>query len=202
PRHRFTYNVFTQHRPNGRAAVAVAREGRRPRALELDVAAYAFDVDDLAQQERTPVAKLRHEVAELVAGIGERDRLGAGCDAIARQQRHALGRREVLRIEAELEGERPVELHQPRRADRRRRQPGVEAVGQAGITVVKGSEHGAIVLDLDSRGEDTSPLVGSFSMTKGGAWCKIEKVVPIARRWWGTFLGASTLHIGPPHASA
>jgi hypothetical protein len=36
-------------------------------------------------------------------------------------------------------------------------------------------------LDLDSRGEDTGVALGAFSMTKGSAWGKLKKLVPIAR---------------------
>ena len=96
--------------------------GVGPGALELDVAAHAVAVDDLAEQDGAAVAELRHEVAELVAGIGKRDRLDAMGDAVAREDLHALGARQRLGIEAELAGERGVELDQARRGDRRRRE--------------------------------------------------------------------------------
>ncbi len=76
--HRFADDVFAQHRPQRGAAVAAARERRRAGALELDVAADAVLVDHLAEQDGAAVAQLRHELPELVAGIGHRDRVGAG----------------------------------------------------------------------------------------------------------------------------
>ena len=44
-RHRLADDVLAQHRAERRPAVAAAREGRRARALELDVAALAVAVD-------------------------------------------------------------------------------------------------------------------------------------------------------------
>ena len=76
-RHRLADDVFAQHRTQRRAPVAAARERRRPRAFELDVATDAVAAHDLAQQDGAAIAELRHEVAELVAGIGKRNRLGA-----------------------------------------------------------------------------------------------------------------------------
>ncbi len=49
-RHRFGDDIFPQDRPQRRAPVAAARERRRAGALELDVAAHAMRVDDLAEQ--------------------------------------------------------------------------------------------------------------------------------------------------------
>ena len=48
--------------------------GVRPEPFSCDVAPPAVPVDHLAEQERAPVAELRHEAAELVAGVGLRDR--------------------------------------------------------------------------------------------------------------------------------
>ena len=75
--HRLGHDVFAQHRAQPGAPVAPAGIGRAARALELDVAAPAVAVHHLAQQHRAPVAQLRVEAAELVAGIGLRQRLGA-----------------------------------------------------------------------------------------------------------------------------
>ena len=83
--------------PERGAAVAAARERRRAGALELDVAAHAVAVDDLAEQDRAAVAELRHEMAELVAGIGHRDRLGALGNALAGQDLDALRARRAGR---------------------------------------------------------------------------------------------------------
>ena len=134
--HRLADDVFAQHRAQRGTAVAAARERCRARALELDVAAHARDVDDLAQQYGTAVAQLGHEVAELVAGIGQRDRLRTFGHAIAGQDLDALGRGQEIRVEAQLQRQRAVDPDQLRRGHRRRREPRIEAVGKAGVAVV------------------------------------------------------------------
>ena len=113
-RHRLADDVFAQHRTQRRTAIAAARERRGPRTLELDVAPHARAIDHLAQQDGAAIAELRHEVAELVAGIGERDRLGAGGEAVAGQDLDGLRRRQHVGIEAELAGQRLVDLDQAR----------------------------------------------------------------------------------------
>ena len=72
-----------------------------------------------------------------MAGIGERDRLGTRRHLVAREHGDTLGRGQHLRIEAELQGQRAIELHQPRCGDRRRRQPGIETLRQPRIAVVE-----------------------------------------------------------------
>ncbi len=136
-RHRLADDVFAQHGTQGRPPVAAARERCRPRAFELNVATDAVPAHDLAQQDGAAIAQLRHEVAELVAGIGQRNRLGTRRYAVARQDRHTLRRRQRLGIEAELGGESRVELDQARRRDRCGRKPHVEALRQAGVAVVE-----------------------------------------------------------------
>jgi len=64
--HRFADKVFAQHRPQRCAAVTTAGKGRASRALELDVAANAGAVEDLAHEDRPAIAQLRNETAELV----------------------------------------------------------------------------------------------------------------------------------------
>ena len=136
-RHRLADDVFAQHRAQRRAAVATARERRRARALELDVAPHAGAIDHLAQQDGATVAELRHEVAELMAGIGECDRLRADGNAVAGQDFYCLRRREHLGIEAELPGQRLIDLDQPRGGDRRRIELRIEAFRQPRVAVVE-----------------------------------------------------------------
>ena len=136
-RHRLADEVLAQHRAERRPPVRVARERRRPGALQLDVAA-PLAADHLAEQDRPPVPELGHEIAELVPGIGRGERLGALGHAVAGERRDALGAGEPVGIEAEIERQRPVEPDQPRALDGRRREPGVEAGRQAGIAVVEG----------------------------------------------------------------
>jgi hypothetical protein len=61
--------------PDRGPPVAAAGERRAPRALEVQVAPAAVDVDDLAEQERAAVAEPRREPAELVAGVRLGDRV-------------------------------------------------------------------------------------------------------------------------------
>ena len=69
-------DVLAQDGAHPGAPVAHAREGRGARPLELHVPAPPVGAHDLAQQVRAPVAELRRPAAELVPGIGLRQRLG------------------------------------------------------------------------------------------------------------------------------
>jgi len=100
--------VFAQHRAERGAAIAAARKRRRARALELDVAADTVGVDHLAEQDGAAVTKLGNEVAELVPGIGHRDRVGAVRNPLAGQNLDTLRASKQFRIEAEMERQRPV----------------------------------------------------------------------------------------------
>ena len=146
--HRLADDVFAQHGPKSGTAIAAARERRRPRALELDVATATLRVDDLAQQDGAAVAELRREVAELVAGIGERNRLRARRDAVAGEDRRPGRGRQEAGVEAELGGQPLVQLEQPRRLHRRRIESGVEALGQPRVAVVESkggfAQHGSL----------------------------------------------------------
>ena len=84
-RHGLADDIFAKHRTKRRTSVAVAGKPGRPRPLELDIAPRAIGVDHLADQQRASVAELRDETAELVTGIGERDRLRAVWKSVARQ---------------------------------------------------------------------------------------------------------------------
>ena len=109
-RHGLADDVFAQHRAKGRAPVAAARERRRPGALQLKVATHAMPVDDLAEKNRAPVAELRDEAAELMAGIGGGDRVRALWYALARKDLGTFGRLERIGIDPQIDGKRAVEL--------------------------------------------------------------------------------------------
>ena len=136
--HRLADDVFAQHRAERGAAVAAARKRRRAGALELDVAADAVGVDDFTEQDGAAVPELRHEMAELVAGIGHRDRVGALGNPLAGQDLGPLGAVEQVGIEAEMDRQRPVQLDQARGGDRGRRHPGKKARRQRRIGVLEG----------------------------------------------------------------
>jgi hypothetical protein len=80
----------------------------------VQVAQPALDVGQLAEQQRPAVAETRDEPAELVTGVGLRDRLRAAGHGGADQQAHALGAAQRTRVEAELGGQRVVQYEQAR----------------------------------------------------------------------------------------
>src|ERR1700722_12365925 len=57
------------------------------RTLQLDIATLAVVVYDLAKENCAAVAKLRNEIAELMRGVGHRDRLGAQRNDVAGKHR-------------------------------------------------------------------------------------------------------------------
>ena len=116
--HRLADDVFPQHGAECGAAVAPAGERRPAGPLELDIAADAVRVDDFAEQDGAAIAELRHEMTELVAGIGHRDRVGTVRNAFAGEDFGALRARKQLGVETEMDRQRPVELDQARGGDR------------------------------------------------------------------------------------
>ena len=119
PRHRLADNVFAQDRAERGAAVAAAGKRRRAGPLELDVAADAVRVDHLAEQDGAAVAELGNEMAELVPGIGHCNRVRAFGNAFSSENLGSLPAGEPIRIETEMDRERPVQLDQPGRRDGR-----------------------------------------------------------------------------------
>ena len=93
--HRLADDVLAQHRAERGAAIAAAREARLARTFQLDIDAIAAGRDLLAQQDRAAVAE-PGEVAELVAGIRLRQRLGALRQGVAREDGGAV--RSVQRV--------------------------------------------------------------------------------------------------------
>ncbi len=112
--HRLADQHLAQHRPDRRLAVATAGEGRAPGTLEVQVASPATRVDDLTQQQRPTIAEPRRVAAELVSGVGHRDRGRSGRCDVAGEDRNAVRRPQRLGVEPELGGQRMVEEQQPR----------------------------------------------------------------------------------------
>ena len=90
--------------PSAARPSPIARERRGAGALELDVAAHAVGIDDLAEKNGPAVAELRHEMAELVAGIGHGEGLAELGHPVARKDRHALRRGKQIGIEPRAGG--------------------------------------------------------------------------------------------------
>ena len=150
--HRFADQIFTQHRPECRPAVAGARKGSGTRAFELNVATTSVAVDHLAEEQRPPVAKLGHEAPELVAGVrlGQRRRsLGY---LIARKDPRAFLGIESTGIQPQFFSQLTVELDQPRPRDWRRFPGHVGALEFARIRIVENEARGGrVVSDVRHR---------------------------------------------------
>ena len=100
--HRFAHEIFAQDGTERRPPIAAPGKGRRPRALQLDVTALSAPIDDFTQKDCAAVAELRHEVSELMAGIGHRERLASLRHAIACEDGDAVRRRKEIGIESEF----------------------------------------------------------------------------------------------------
>ncbi len=137
-------DVFAQHRPQRRAPVAAPRKRRGARALQLDVAPLPVAPDHLAQQDGAPVAQARREMAELVAGIGQGDRLGTLGHRIAGQHRHALGPGQPGGVEAQRLRQRGVQPHQARCRDRRGVEAREQPFGQPRVGIVEGGRRAGL----------------------------------------------------------
>ena len=115
--HRLADDVFPQHRTERGTAVAAAREPRLSRAFQLDVDALAGGRDLFTEQNGAAVAE-GGEVAELVTGVGLRDRPRAFRQRVAGEDCGAFGLVECRRVEAERRGQWPVKGDQTRLAQR------------------------------------------------------------------------------------
>jgi hypothetical protein len=136
-RHGLADDVLAQHRAEGGASVAPARERRLARSFQLDIAAPSIHADDLPQQDRPAIAELRHETAELVPGVRKRDRLSALRQHIARENFGGSRCIELFRIRAKQLGKRAVHFDEAWLADFRRRNSSIKVVGQPRVGVVE-----------------------------------------------------------------
>ena len=102
----------------------------------MNVHAIAARRDLLAEQDRTAIAEGR-EVAELVTGVGLRDRPPAFGQGIAGENRGAFRTLERLRLESKHGRKRPVENDEARLADRRGCRMRVEELRQLRVGVLE-----------------------------------------------------------------
>ena len=101
----------------------------------MDVAPHAVAIQDLAEQDRAPIAELRNEVGELMSGIGHSDRLGARRDDVAGENRRQFVRTQRCGPKSKLLPKRVIELNQTRRCDWGGVNSSEEAPGQARVAV-------------------------------------------------------------------
>src|SRR5262249_32141004 len=135
-------DIFPQDGAEGRAAIAAARKGRPARTLELDIAAHAAPIDDLAKKDGAPIAQLGHKMPELMAGIRHRDGIATLRHAVARNDSQAYPRSALCRIEPELHGKRFVQTNKLWRHHRCRTEPRKESFRQTPVAVIEGKKAG------------------------------------------------------------
>ena len=139
-RHRLADDVLAQDRPERRASVAPPGKRRWASPLELDVAAHAVAIDNLAEKNGTSVTELRYESSELVAGISHGERLASLGHPVARKDFDTLRCGKLPRIELEMPGELLVHPNETGRGDGSGLKPREESVRQAGVAVVECKE--------------------------------------------------------------
>ncbi len=135
--HGFAQDVFAEDGAERGFTITAAGERGAAGAFELDVAALANGIDHFAEQDGAAVAELRDEVAELVAGVGLGQGLGAGGSVVSGEDLGADRRIERGGVEAEFVGEGVVQLDQFRRRRGGSRGMGVEAREVPGVGVIE-----------------------------------------------------------------
>ena len=140
--HRFADEIFAQDRPERGATIAAARERRSSGAFQLDVASPAVAVQRLAQQDGAAVAEPGNEVAELMSGIGHRDRLGARRHWLPANVADSPSGPTPRVSMPNSEARASLNLISRGLGHRRRSEPREETLGQARVAVGKRSGQG------------------------------------------------------------
>ncbi len=83
--HCLAHQILAQDRAEGGFAVAATGKRRTTGALELDVAAMALGIDQLAKEQGATVAELRNKVAELMTGVGLGEHFSVWGGEVARE---------------------------------------------------------------------------------------------------------------------
>ena len=147
--HRLGAQVFTDARTQHRAAIAAARVGRAPRALQLHFPAFAGCILHFAQQNRAAVAQLRHKMAELVPGIQRGHCVHPRQQLVAGQGFDQFGAGDFAFVQIEQAQRFRAVAHQIGSGHRRRADARIIGLGQTGETVVEGQRfkfgHGGIL---------------------------------------------------------
>jgi hypothetical protein len=121
-----------------RAAVEATGEGCGATALEVQIPAFPAAIDHLAQENRTAVAQLRDEDAELVTGIEHGDGIAAGNRLCARHTAEEFRAHGLGRIKVDEGGRFGVEVHQHRLGQRGGCYPDPERLAETGVAVIEG----------------------------------------------------------------
>jgi hypothetical protein len=98
----------------------------------------AVPVHDLAEQDGAAVAELRHELPELVPGIGHGERIGATRNCLSRENRDPFRPGQRLAVEPQFARQFDVQRDELGPVDGGRRDAREEAIGQRRIAVVEG----------------------------------------------------------------
>ena len=117
-KHRLADDVLPQHRTDNGQAVPAAGEGRPSAALQMQIAQVSGRVDEFTEQQRPAVTQPRRVVAELVPGVGLRDRGRITGDGRAEQQVQSVRAAQPVGVDAEFDGQRLVQHQQVRRRGR------------------------------------------------------------------------------------
>ena len=115
--------------------------GVRPAPLSWMSRRRPSPIYNLAQQDCAAIAELRHEVPELMSGIGLRDGLRSGGYLAAGEHIKARRAFEPLPFDAKLVGELLVDLNQGRRGALQRTDGRKETLGQPGVAVLEWDGH-------------------------------------------------------------
>src|SRR5690606_1200518 len=110
-----------------------------------------MSVHEFAEQHRAAIAELRHELAELMAGICLRKRLCGFRQVVAREHRDAIGPFEPLGIDAELFREPPVDADPLGLRDGRRTAALEEPFRQFGESVIEMNGQGTLLAAQPAR---------------------------------------------------
>jgi hypothetical protein len=140
-RHRLTKQIFAEYGTKCSSPVSTAGEPRATSTLQLNVAPQSTSIHNLAEQDGTPVAKLRHEVSELVSGIGLGDRLGSFRDHATGQHLEPCRAPEPSRVETKLGRELFIDLDQSRGGAWQRTGGRKEPLGKLGVAVIERNSH-------------------------------------------------------------
>ena len=67
--HGLADKIFAEHWTEGRPPIALTRKRRKARTLQLNVPASALSIDNLSEEDGTPIPQLRDEVAKLMPSV-------------------------------------------------------------------------------------------------------------------------------------